>query len=206
MNLLAVVGSPRKGKATDLLVDRVIEGVRSKAPNCTVKKLNLIAYDIKHCRNCLACRESKTNEPYATCAIRDDMEHIYEDVLNSDALIFGTPVHMGYATALMMSFLERICWTFAKPEKGYLNVRGCPLPRSDKKRKAVIIVTSGIIPPIYRRFCDRAAPLIKGVIKDSLNAKTVGDMYAGDTEHRGADRYYDKAFKLGEKLVESTYR
>ena len=111
---------------------------------------------------------------------------------------------MGYATALMMSFLERICWTFAKPEKGYLNIRGCPLPRSEKKRRAVIVVTSGIIPPIYRRFCDRAAPLIKGVIKDSLNAKTVGDMYAGDIERRGLDRYYDKAFKLGEKLVDST--
>ena len=39
MNLLPVVGSPRKGKATDLLVDRVIEGVKSKAPNCNVKKL-----------------------------------------------------------------------------------------------------------------------------------------------------------------------
>ena len=201
LNLLAVVGSPRKGKATDLLVDRAIEGVKSRAPNCDIKKLNLIEYDIQHCRNCLACRKSKTNEPYAKCAIRDDMQQIYEDVLNSDVLIFGTPVHMGYATALMMSFLERICWTFAKPEKGYLTIRGCPLPRSDKKRKAVIIVTSGIVPPLYRRFCDQATPLISSVIKDSLNAETVGDMYAGNIENRGLDGYYSRAFKLGEKLV-----
>jgi len=34
-----------------------------------------------------------------------------------------------------------------------------------------------------------------------LNAKTVGDMYAGDIEHRGVDYYLDKAFKLGMKLV-----
>ena len=74
------------------------------------------------------------------------------------------------------------------------------------ERRAVIVVTSGIIPPIFRRFCDHAAPLIRGVIKDSLNAKTVGDMYAGDIEHRGVDRYYDKAFKLGEKLAQDTYR
>jgi len=29
MNLLAIVGSPRKGKATDTLVDKAIEGVKS---------------------------------------------------------------------------------------------------------------------------------------------------------------------------------
>lgn len=201
MNVLAIVGSPRKGKSTDLLVDKAIEGVRSKTSDSDVKKLYLIDYDIQHCRNCLTCRESKTSEPFAPCVIKDDMAGIYEDVLNSDTLIFGTPVHMGYATALTLAFLERICWTFAKPEKSYLTVRGCPLPRSGKKRKSITIVTSGTVPPLYRRFCDQAAPLIRGVIKDSLNAKTVGDLYAGDIEHRGVDRYFEKAFKLGTKLV-----
>lgn len=201
MNVLAIVGSPRKGKATDLLVDKAIEGVKSKDPNCDVKKLNLIDHDIQYCRNCLVCRESKTTDPFARCSIRDDMDQISVDILNSDALIFGTPVHMGYATGLIMTFLERICWTFAKPEKSYLTIRGCPLPRSDKIRKSITIVTSGIVPPIYRKFCDQAAPLIRGVIKDSLNAKTVGELYAGDIEHKSVDCYFNKAFKLGNRLV-----
>ncbi len=201
MNCLAIIGSPRKGKSTDLLVDKAIEGIKSKAPDSEVKKLYLIDHDIRHCRNCLVCRESKSGEPYTKCAIKDDMVSIYEDIHNSDTLIFGTPVHMGYATGLMMTFLERICWTFAKPEKSYLTVHGCPMPRSDRKRKSITIVTSGTVPPLYRRFCDQASPLIKGVIKDSLNAKTVGDMYAGDIEHRGVDGYYDKSFKLGRKLA-----
>ena len=201
MNLLAIMGSPRKGKSTDLLVDKAIEGAKSKAPDCSLKKFNLIDYDIQHCRNCLVCRDAKTSEPVTRCTIRDDMDEIIVDILNSDALIFGTPVHMGYATGLMMCFLERICWTFAKPEKSYLTIRGCPLPRSDKKRKSITIVTSGVVPPMFKRFCNQAAPLIKGVIKDSLNAKTVGEMYAGDLEHRGVERYFDSAFKLGTKLV-----
>jgi hypothetical protein len=129
------------------------------------------------------------------------MDYIREDVLQSDSLIFGTPVHMGYATAIMMTFLERICWTFAKPEGKFLSVYGCPVPRSDKTRKSIIIVTSGIIPPLYRRFCDDATPLIKQTAKDSLNAKTVGDLYAGDIEHRGVNTYLDRAFHLGRKLV-----
>lgn len=201
MNLLAIVGSPRKGRATDTLVDRAIDGVKSKSPNCNVKKLLLIDHDIQFCKNCLACRDSKTHKPVATCSIRDDMDYIREDVLESDSLILGTPVHMGYATAIMMTFLERICWTFAKPEGKILSIYGCPVPRSNKTRKSIIIVTSGIIPPLFRRFCDDATPLIKQTVKDSLNAKTVGDMYAGDIEHRGVDYYLDRAFNLGRKLV-----
>jgi NAD(P)H-dependent FMN reductase len=201
MDLLAIVGSPRKGKATDTLVDKAIDGARSRAPNCRVRKINLIEHDINFCRNCLACRDSQTKEPMARCAIRDDMDDIAEAVLRSDSLILGTPVHMGFATAIMMAFLERICWTFAKPERRILTLSGCPLPRSDKKRKAIIIVTSGVVPPIYRRFCDQATPLIKGTIKDSLNARTVGDMYAGNIEHRGVEYYFDRAFNLGKKLA-----
>lgn len=201
MNLLAVVGSPRKGKATDKLVDKAIEGFKSKSPDCRVKKINLIEHDIKFCNNCLTCRDIKTNEPVAKCTIRDDMDHIKKDVLISDYLIFGTPVHMGYATAVMMTFLERICWTFGKPERTVMTIKGCPLPRSNKKRKAVIIVTSGIVPPLYRKLCNWAAKQIKGVVIDSLNGKIVGDMYAGDIEHRGVDHYFDKAFKLGRRLV-----
>ena len=201
MNLLAIVGSPRKGKATDCLVDKAIEGVKSKDRDCTVSKIHLIDHNIQYCKNCLACRDSKTKEPVADCTIRDDMDRIKAEVLRSDSLIFGTPVHMGYVTAVMMTFLERICWTFAKPERRILGLQGCPMPRSTKERKAVIIVTSGIIPPLYRKLCDNAAPLIKQTIKDSLNAKTIGDLYAGDIEHRGADFYFKKALDLGRKLV-----
>ena len=201
MNILAVIGSPRKGKATDILVDKAIEGVKSISPNCSVKKRHLIDHNIQFCKNCLACRDSKTNKPVAKCSIQDDMDYIKEDVLKSDSLIFGTPVHMGYATAIMMTFLERICWTFAKPEGKLLTISGCPIPRSNKKRKSIIIVTSGIIPPIFRKFCDDATSLIKQTAKDSLNAKTVGDLYAGDIEHRGVEYYLERAINLGKKLV-----
>lgn len=201
MNLLAVVGSPRKGKATDTLVDRAMDGALLDNPELNVKKINLADHDIQFCRNCLACRDSGTDEPFAECAIRDDMDFIYQDVNDSDALIFGTPVHMGYATAIMMTFLERICWTFAKPEGKVFTISKCPTPRSEKKRSAAIIVTSGIIPPMYKRFCDDATKQIRGIAKDSLNAKTVGSLYAGDVEGRGVGYYSDKATRLGMKLV-----
>jgi len=201
MNILAIIGSPRKGKATDTLVSKAIEGILKKSPNTSVKKIFLSDHEINHCKDCLTCWKSETEGPISKCVIRDDMDDINQDILNADALIMGTPVHMGYATALMMIFLERICWTFAKPEKSYFLVKGCPAPRSDKKRKAVIIAVSGMIPARYKKLCNWATPQIKGVIKDSLNAKTVGGLYAGDVWHSGVEHYFNKAFKLGQRLV-----
>jgi len=201
MNLLAILASPRKGKATDTLVDKAIEGAEADARDCNVKKLDLFDYDIKFCRNCLACRDSQTKEDVAECSIKDDMEYISQEIIKSDALILGTPVHMGYAPAIMMALLERICWTFAKPEGKILTINGCPIPRSERKRKAVIIVISGIVPPLLRRFCDQTTALIKRTIKDSLNAKTVADMYAGAVERRGVECYFEKAHTIGRKLA-----
>jgi hypothetical protein len=42
---------------------------------------------------------------------------------------------------------------------------------------------------------------IKGVIKDSLDAKTVSDLYKGDIKHRGVEHYLDRAFNVGKKLI-----
>jgi len=202
MNLLAIVGSPRKGRATDTLVDKAIEGARSKDPDCDVKKIHLMDCNIEYCRNCLACRDAIMDEPYAECVIRDDMDIICKDLVKADSLIMATPVHMGYATAVMTAFLARIVWTFSRPEGRFLHITGLPtVSRSRKKRKAIIIVPSGIIPPLYRRFCDWATPMIRATIKDALNAKTVGDLYAGDIEHRGVEHYLGKAYRLGRKLA-----
>lgn len=201
MNLVAVVGSARKGKATDMLVDKAIEGFRAEAKISSIRKIHLIEHNIQFCRNCLSCRDSHASVPLAECIIKDDMESISQDILHSDALILATPLHMGYATAVMMTFLERICWIFAKPERKILSIEGCPLPRDGKRRKAAIIVVSGIVPPLYRRFCDRASGQIRGVVGDSLNGKVVGELYAGDIEHRGAERYFDRAYRLGRKLA-----
>jgi hypothetical protein len=41
----------------------------------------------------------------------------------------------------------------------------------------------------------------EGTVRDSLNAKTVGDLYAGNIEARGVEHYLDKAFNLGRKLA-----
>ena len=80
-------------------------------------------------------------------------------------------------------------------------VKGCPEPRNPVKKQAIAILSSGIIVPFLRMFCDDATKLIKSTIGDSLNAKLIGTLYAGGVEKVGMERYLERAHKLGQKLV-----
>ena len=114
MKILAVVGSYRKGRTIDTLVDRAIEGARSN-PNVQVDKIVLVDKRSEYCRNCMVCRFDDETKSPARCAIADDMQQIYPLIGEADGDIFGTPVNIGNVTAVMKTFLERICWVFAKP-------------------------------------------------------------------------------------------
>ena len=118
---------------------------------------------------------------------------------DADAYIFGVPIFEGTVNAVTKTFLERICWTPARP--GRWPVRGCPGPRVSHRKRAIAILSSGLIIPLLRRFCDDATPLLKSTIGDSLNAKLVGTLYAGGVEKVGMDRYLTSAQKLGRKLA-----
>ena len=114
--------------------------------------------------------------------------------------IFGNIYSAGIRTAVMKTFLERICWTLARP--GKRPIKGCPEPRSRQAKKAIALVSSGLITPFFRRWCDDATPLIKSVCQCSLNARLVGSVYAGAVEKRAFEHYLDKARKLGWKLTQ----
>ncbi len=60
MNILAVMGSYRKGKSIDTLLDRAIEGAKSNN-GVHVDKLVLIDRNIEYCRNCMVCRNDDSH-------------------------------------------------------------------------------------------------------------------------------------------------
>jgi NAD(P)H-dependent FMN reductase len=198
MKVLAILGSYRKGKTIETLVDRALEGAQ-EGNGVEAEKIRLIDKDIRYCRNCMACRYDDPDKAIAECPVQDDMQGIYPMLLEAKAYIFGVPVNIGAATAVMKTFLERMCWVMARP--GSRPIQGCPEPRSKERKRAVAIVSSGVVPPLLRRWCDDATPLIRSVCESSLNARLVGSLYAGAIEKRGVERYLDKAFRLGRKLT-----
>jgi len=200
MRVVAVMGSYRKGKTIDSLTDEAIRGVRDADPSAEIEKIVLVDRDIRYCTNCMACMKDDPEKPIARCTIDDDMQALYPLIRDADAYIFATPVNMGAVTAIMKTFLERICYTLARP--GRWPIRGCPEPRVGDRKRLIVLLSAGLIPPLLRRFCDDATSLIKMTCKDSLNARLVGSLYAGAVHERGADYYAAAARRLGRKLVQ----
>ncbi len=74
MNLLAIVGSYRKAKTIDTLVDSAIEGARAAGGDIEVQKTHLVDRNIEYCRNCMVCRRDDPEKRIAKCIIDDDMQ------------------------------------------------------------------------------------------------------------------------------------
>ena len=195
MNLLAIVGSPRKGKATDTLVDKAIEGVKSKSANCHIKKLHLIEKNIQFCRNCLACRESKTENPIAECAIRDDMDDIYPKLLEADGIIVASPIFFYALSAQLKALIDRCQALWARKYVLKHNL-------SASVRKGVFIGVGAT----------RGEKLFDGsILTVRYFFKAIGVDYAGELLVRGVDKRGEikerpsalaDAFELGRKLAQ----
>ena len=99
MKILGVMGSPRVGGNTDVLMDRALAG--AKAAGAEVEKIILDQLDINPCRDCEGCAVD------GECAQADDMIALYEKIRQAGGLILGTPIYWWGPTAQMKAFLDR---------------------------------------------------------------------------------------------------
>jgi FMN-dependent NADH-azoreductase len=200
MKILAINGSYHKQGTINTLMDKAIEGIQTVIPSVEVEKIHLIEQRIEYCKGCMVCRNDDPGKAIATCVIDDDMQEIYRKLNEADGYIFGNPIFMGTVNAIMKTFSERFCWVLSKP--GRWPLRGCPTPRTQKKKAAILIMSAGIVPAWMRRFCDDATKFFRGSLPCMLNAKISGTLYAGSVgmNNPKSDRYFSKASALGEKL------
>ena len=102
MKVLAVVGSPRKGGNTDILLSKIAEG--AKAGGAEVETIRLGDVEVRECDGCHACWRGRV------CSKDDDMRPLYAKIAESDAIVFGTPVYWYGPTALMKGFIDRFVY------------------------------------------------------------------------------------------------
>ena len=200
MKILAISGSYHKDGTINTLMDRAIAGIQSVIPEAEVEKIHLIDKRIEYCKGCMVCHNDDPEKAIATCVIDDDMQEIYRQLDEADGYIFGNPIFMGTVTGLMKTFCERFCWVLSKP--GRWPIKGCPSPRTQRKKAAIVIMSTGIISPWLRKFCDDATKFFRSCIPCILNAKISGTLYAGSVgmNNPRSDRYFSKATSLGNKL------
>lgn len=97
--VLGIVGSPRRGGNTEILVDEVLRGAREAG--AATEKVILSNLDIAPCDACDACVDS------GTCVIADDMEELLEKMARSEVWVLGTPVYWWGPSAQFKTFVDR---------------------------------------------------------------------------------------------------
>ena len=100
--VLVLMSSPRKNGNTDRLANAFIKGVEENG--YSTEKIYVNYQNIKSCLGCNICQ--KTNQ----CVQKDDMQEIYEKMLEAKVIVFASPVYFYTFNASMKLLLVR---TFA---------------------------------------------------------------------------------------------
>ncbi len=201
MRILAINGTGRPEGTTVRLVDQALAG--AAALGALTEHVLLCQLEVNFCTNCLTCYKNLADE-IAPCAIKDDVAAVLEKIRDADGVIFASPVHSGFVTGLMTTFMERATWTLCRPTGSFFDLRGCPEPRlTSKARVSASILSAGGIPPALRQFCDQGTPWLKDAGSLMCNGEFVGDLYAGACYPREvAEEEWPRAYMLRELTEE----
>jgi multimeric flavodoxin WrbA len=99
MKILGIVGSPRKGGNTEILVEEALAATREAGAQTEI--ILLADKNIAGCDGCDSCVETHV------CKIKDDMQSIYPQLEAADAIIFGSPVYFGGVTSQAKALIDR---------------------------------------------------------------------------------------------------
>ena len=109
MKILAIMGSPHSGNTLQLT--QRIEARLTRHSDVEFEYLHLKDIDLRPCRGCFQCFiDGEEN-----CPLKDDREYISQKLLESDAVIFVTPVYAMHVSYLMKLFIDRLAYTFHRP-------------------------------------------------------------------------------------------
>jgi multimeric flavodoxin WrbA len=166
MKVLGVLGSPRIGGNSDILLDQALAGAREEGAE--VEKIVLCQKKISGCLNCEKCNET------GVCTIKDDMLEIHKKILDADAVIHSVPVYFWSMTAQMKAYLDRWCAFYDADWNVHKKYR----PRMKGKRIGLITVcgdpdvsTADPIIHSFKSTCEFSGLNLIGTVKASASVK-----------------------------------
>lgn len=124
MNLLAIMGSPKK-KGNTYKVTKKLEKEIKQLGNVEFEYIFLKDLKLKTCKGCQICFDKGED----LCPLNDDRKMLEEKMHKADGVIFTSPNYVFNVSGLMKNFMDRF---------GYV----CHRPRFFKN--AMILTTSGL--------------------------------------------------------------
>jgi len=159
-NVLAIVGSPRRGGNTQILMSKIAEGAASAG--AVVETIYLADLHIRECDGCHACWRGRP------CSKDDDMRAVYAKIAACETLVLGTPVYWYGPTALMKAFIDRFVYFNCQTNR--------PMVRG--KRAAAAIVLEETHEETWRpvaEFFQKCLAYLEVNLVDTLVAPGVGE-------------------------------
>lgn len=97
--ILAIMGSPRKNKNTNIALDYLLEGIDED--KFLIEKIYLRDLTINHCTGCDYCGKQPN------CTINDDMNKLYNGFDTSDIIILAAPLYFNSLNGLTKNMIDR---------------------------------------------------------------------------------------------------
>ena len=109
MQVLAIIGSPRKGHSYRLT--QQIEQRLTRNADLQFEYVFLSQMNLQPCRGCYVCQSR--GEQY--CPIKDERGELVQRMQQADGVIFVSPVYTGNVSGLMKSFMDRLAYAAHRP-------------------------------------------------------------------------------------------
>lgn len=100
-------GSPRRDGDTAALIDALVSTLVGD-----VRRVDCYTANIRACSDCRACVGR------FACAIQDDMQAVYADLLAADNIVIASPVYFSELTGSLLAVLSRLQPGFYAQQRG----------------------------------------------------------------------------------------
>ena len=100
MKILALSASPHANGNSAHLIDELLAGAREAGADTERLDVNLM--EIRGCQGDFICKKA------GRCALKDDMQIVYDKIDRADAVVFASPVYMGDVNAQLKTVLDRL--------------------------------------------------------------------------------------------------
>jgi multimeric flavodoxin WrbA len=187
MKVLGIMGSPRRQSNTEILLDKALEGAREAGAE--VEKVLVSKLKISPCLEIYACRKD------GDCAIKDDMQSLYEKLLEADHIIFASPIFFYGITSQAKAIIDRCQALWARK-----HVLG--IGKEDKRLRRGVFISIGATRG--KKLFDGAVLTVKYFF-DAVGVKYSGDLLIREIDNKGQIGEHpaalEDAFRLGQELV-----
>ena len=197
--ITAIVGTYRQGGAIDSAVEEILAGAREAGAEVT--SIRLLDRRIEFCTNCRACTQQE-GPARGKCPIDDDLGTILDQIEQSDAFVFASPMNFWSVTAVTKRFIERlVCYAY------WPWGSKAPRMRSTERKKHAVIVASSAAPSLIARLLTPMVGHMKKVAR-LLGARKVDVLFIGlaavQPRQDLSTRAKARARRLGQELAQAT--